>query len=343
MSSPRGIRNRNPGNIEDGAFARACNGYAGVEPEGRFARFAEMKYGLAAIIRLLKVYRAKHGLTTVRGIINRWAPPTENVTSAYVLAVCDGVVQPDEELPDTKESYHFVARGIVRHENGKTAADEAIRAEDWDEALKIAGFLSVAPKEQVRQVVEPAPEAPKETKMPAPFVGLALSALIDAVPSLIRAFGKGQRSEENAKLADVVVPIAKAAVGATNEQDLVEKLSDAANVAKIDRAIAAQWFEITEAGGGGVEGARKANIEAAGVPLWKQPAFIVTVLLLPLVYYTVHVVLTSVAGFSGELKAAIASSVVTGVLGGVLGFWLGSSFTTSKSRGLGSSSTDGVK
>jgi hypothetical protein len=53
----------------------------------------------------------------------------------------------------------------------------------------------------------------------------------------------------------------------------------------------------------------------------------------------VYAVLTGAEGFTNELRAAIASSVVTGVLGAVAGFWLGSSFTTSRSRGLGATPT----
>jgi hypothetical protein len=58
-----------------------------------------------------------------------------------------------------------------------------------------------------------------------------------------------------------------------------------------------------------------------------------------LLYGTVWLVLTGAEGFTNELRAAIASSVVTGVLGAVAGFWLGSSFTTSRSRGLGATPT----
>lgn len=348
MTSPRGIRNCNPGNIEDGPFTQGCNGYAGPEPEGRFARFHGIEYGIAALVKLLKVYRARHGLTTVRGIINRWAPPTENETSAYVLAVARDVgVGPDDELADNRETFRALARAIAKHENGPPWL--GITETEWDAGMRLAGFLDgaqAAARDQVATTKE-APPAPKEKKMPAPFIGLAFEALLSAIPSLIRNLGtKGsENTERNAKVAEVVVPIAKAAIGAGNEQELVERLTDPTAVAAIDKAIGSQWLEITEAGGGGIEGARAANLAVArsGARLWEQPAFLVTVLVLPLVYYTVHLVLTGNGTFSGELKAAIASSVVTGVLGGVLGFWLGSSFTTSRTRGMGATPTDGIK
>jgi hypothetical protein len=349
MSSPRGIRNLNPGNIEDGPFARDCNGYAGPEPEGRFATFAEMRFGIAAIIKLLKVYRARHGLTTVRGIINRWAPPTENITSAYVTSVCDNVVLPDEELPDTRDTYLFLARGIVRHENGNTAA-LLISDTVWDDALKLAGFigLPLPPRpeqpeppvvEQTRVIIEPAapPSPPKEKKMPLPLIaGLALDALLNSIPSLIRAFGKGERSQDNAKLAETVIPLAKAAVGATNEQDLIERLSDPSVVSKIDMVMRDNWAVISEAGGGGIAGAAERNLAASSTPLWKQPAFAISVLIMPLIYFTAIWTLIDKSS-TAEIKTMVVSLVVGGTLGAIVGFFLGSSFTTSKSRGLGAS------
>ena len=35
----------------------------------------------------LLTYQRQHGLDTVKGILNRWAPPSENDTGAYVQTV----------------------------------------------------------------------------------------------------------------------------------------------------------------------------------------------------------------------------------------------------------------
>lgn len=49
----------------------------------------------------------------------------------------------------------------------------------------------------------------------------------------------------------------------------------------------------------------------------------------------VWIVLTgSSEAFSGELRAAIASSVVTGILGGVIGYWLGLKFSAPRTQVL---------
>lgn len=182
----------------------------------------------------------------------------------------------------------------------------------------------------------PEPVATPEKKMPAPFIGLALEALLTAVPTLIRSFGKGTRSEDNAKLAEVIVPIAKQAIGATNEQDLVERvMNDPAALQKVDQAIQANWLSITEAGGGGIEGAREYNLKAAGVPAGRQPAFIISLLLLlfPLLLL-VDVFFIHSAAYTSELRTQIVTGVLM-ILSMVGGFWLGSSFTTSTTRGVG--------
>lgn len=79
----RGYRNRNPGNI-DWSASNPWLGQMGKEHGGRFAVFETHEYGIRAMARLLQNYQAKHGLHTIRAIINRWAPPVENATGAYV-------------------------------------------------------------------------------------------------------------------------------------------------------------------------------------------------------------------------------------------------------------------
>lgn len=57
-------------------------------PGGPFAVFATVPEGWRAACQCLLVYQDSHGLRTVRGIINRWAPPQDaNDTSAYAETV----------------------------------------------------------------------------------------------------------------------------------------------------------------------------------------------------------------------------------------------------------------
>jgi hypothetical protein len=71
---PRNLRNNNPGNIIDGAWARSQPGYAGSD--GHFARFTSMEDGYRAANHNLDNY-ARRGLVTPMQIVKRWAPSAD--------------------------------------------------------------------------------------------------------------------------------------------------------------------------------------------------------------------------------------------------------------------------
>jgi len=135
MSTPRGVRNNNPGNI-DYNKANKWQGQLPPNPalETRFARFDKPENGIRALTKLLLAYQSKHGLKTVKSIINRWAPSVENDTDAYVRAVeLNTGTNPGAEinLRDPAVMKGFV-RAIIRHENAgfeypKHIIDEGVR------------------------------------------------------------------------------------------------------------------------------------------------------------------------------------------------------------------------
>lgn len=116
MALPRGIRNNNPGNIRHGA---KWNGLADDQPDSAFCTFIQPEYGIRAMAKVLITYHDKYGLDTVSGIINRWAPPVENQTSAYVEHVsAECGVGPHE--PIVVRSYlDKLCSAIIKHENGQ--------------------------------------------------------------------------------------------------------------------------------------------------------------------------------------------------------------------------------
>jgi len=81
---PRGIRNNNPGNVRLGA---PWDGLAPHQTDGAFCQFVDPEHGIRAIAKLLISYQDVHGLHTVRGMIGRWAPATENDTRGYAQFV----------------------------------------------------------------------------------------------------------------------------------------------------------------------------------------------------------------------------------------------------------------
>lgn len=145
-SLPRGFRNNNPGNIEDGPFAKSQPGYSGTD--GRFAKFASMDNGTGAMGNLLGSYEKK-GINTVNGIINRWAPASDgNPVSAYASTVAKEVGV-DPNAPLTPELRPKVIAAMSRFENGRplpasqpAAAPAAPVASQDATRGKIAALLS---------------------------------------------------------------------------------------------------------------------------------------------------------------------------------------------------------
>ena len=83
---PRGIRNHNPLNIR--RSKDQWKGMAEVQSDRAFVQFKSLEYGWRAAFYLLtRTYYHKYRLYTIRGIISRWAPSSENDTSAYIANV----------------------------------------------------------------------------------------------------------------------------------------------------------------------------------------------------------------------------------------------------------------
>ncbi|MBR0212602.1 MAG: hypothetical protein IJQ55_03275 [Alphaproteobacteria bacterium] len=78
----RAWRNNNPGNLEDGKFARD-NGAIGTD--GRFAIFPDTATGFNAMANLLSTSAYQN--LTIEGAINRYAPPNENNVEDYLKSV----------------------------------------------------------------------------------------------------------------------------------------------------------------------------------------------------------------------------------------------------------------
>ncbi|MFL1515273.1 structural protein [Pseudomonas prosekii] len=123
---PRGIRNSNPGNIRHAASVR-WQGMAATQTDSQFVQYLNPRWGIRAIARVLITYQDKRlaadgsRIDTVRDIVERWAPPCENNTDAYVISVARALgVNPEVANIDV---YQFdVMRAlvtvIIRHENG---------------------------------------------------------------------------------------------------------------------------------------------------------------------------------------------------------------------------------
>ncbi|NWC11939.1 hypothetical protein HX776_24435 [Pseudomonas agarici] len=113
---PRGVRNNNPGNLN---FAGQNGATKEEGPNGRFAKFSTMEEGVGALVKQLRRYEDR-GDDTLRAIINKYAPSSENNTGAYMSTLSKQLgVGYDQKLDqnDTKQLMALV-KGIINHENG---------------------------------------------------------------------------------------------------------------------------------------------------------------------------------------------------------------------------------
>ena len=132
----RGIRNNNPGNIRWG------DEWKGLVPETQrtdksFCQFKSAEYGIRAMIIILRNYQRKHGLSTISGIINCWAPTNENDTQSYINSVAKATgVDPDQRI-DTSDSRFMMKllQAIIQHENG----DQPYSFDVFVKAVDLAG------------------------------------------------------------------------------------------------------------------------------------------------------------------------------------------------------------
>ena len=67
---------------------------------------------------LMRTYRRKHGLTTIRGIINRFAPPSENNTEKYVRYCCTVTLKGSMEPITNRATYYVLGQAMARMETG---------------------------------------------------------------------------------------------------------------------------------------------------------------------------------------------------------------------------------
>lgn len=112
-----GIKNNNPLNIR----YTALNKWKGlVGSEKGFCVFDTMEYGLRAGIITLRTYIKKHHLTSVEAIIKRFAPSSENNTSAYISYV-SGVLCAARCNPDIifykSDSFNLMVAAMCTYES----------------------------------------------------------------------------------------------------------------------------------------------------------------------------------------------------------------------------------
>lgn len=124
MALPRGIRNNNPLNIVKG---NSWKGERANQTDTRFEEFESMAMGLRAGFVLLRNYiegtkTRPTKFNTIRKIIARWAPPSENYTQRYIDNVCKWSGLLPDEVVRFRERKKMVAivQAMAKMECGVT-------------------------------------------------------------------------------------------------------------------------------------------------------------------------------------------------------------------------------
>ena len=353
MTAPRGIRNNNPGNIIRSGIS--WTGEKASIDETHFEVFDTPEHGIQALCKLLLSYQERHGLNTVRGIINRWAPPVENDTGAYVAAVASAIgIAADEPLDLHSPSVLLpFAEAIIRHENGMQPYTLAQLTQGVDVALGLRTEASPAAPEQPTQ----APAGPAAPLPPKPVTGGAMGALAllqmfgpilsGLIPQISTILKPGSEvAQRNVDLAQVLVEtINKAAAHPTLQGSVEAMQADPAVRAAVQQAVVTEpaIMDTLQIGPGDVGGARKAAAETAAAMAadpWQiiivktvfNPVLLVTLMVLPIIYMIVHGLLPFLEKVSGDVIAQTIGTVIGLILGGVMGFWTGQTYTQSSQK-----------
>lgn len=201
----------------------------------------------------------------------------------------------------------------------------------------------------------------QETTMPLPIaalIGTFGPLIAQMIPQVAKLFAdpESKRQQRNVEAIQIVFDTLLKATGQPNLQAAVDAMQsnpqtrEAAVKAVVTEPTIMAVLEI----GGGIEKAREANVAAiaADKPLWKNPALVITVMLLPLVYAVTFSVLFGSdepsgfwggfwgTGFMPETRSATVNLILGMVLGGIMGFFFGTTFGSNRKTDLIAQQTD---
>ncbi len=139
---PRGIRNNNPTNLS------FVPGQGAIGSDGRFGIYGTAEEGIRAAENQLLLYQERDGLNTIRGIITKWAPPSENDTASYIAAVSSmmGVGADDTLNLRNRGTATALLNAMIKRETGRYVEAATIGA-GVDQALRMSpdAVLSSSP------------------------------------------------------------------------------------------------------------------------------------------------------------------------------------------------------
>jgi hypothetical protein len=122
-SSPRGIRNNNPGNLRITSIAWQGKIPVSQNTDGAFEQFLKYKFGIRAMLKDLQNDYRQDGRRTITALINAYAPSSENDTARYISDVSAWTgIGANTTLSDNYATWKKLVIAMARKENGKVDA-----------------------------------------------------------------------------------------------------------------------------------------------------------------------------------------------------------------------------
>ncbi len=121
----RSLVRKNPGNLRYIAPERAWDGQIGND--GGFGVYVSDAKGVRALWKQILAYK----LTTVRSIVTKFAPSTENPTEAYIKFVASRLGVSDTQTLDLQKYRVPMTRAIMRFELGFEAPYTIEEIDQW--------------------------------------------------------------------------------------------------------------------------------------------------------------------------------------------------------------------
>lgn len=205
------------------------------------------------------------------------------------------------------------------------------------------GSLADAPDPPQAQPESPVLQAvvqPQKVKTVGLLAAL-LPTIFQLLPQLIPVLSGGHNSDEAKMWQGAGMVVANTLQTATNTDNIVQAVAamqkDPAVLAAASAAIDELIPQLTEAGSGGIDGARKSAVALADTPLTRNTPFLVTCMFYPLI---VIVVLSAVldlpwlAKLSSDTRSTVIGFVMGVIAGSIISFFFGTTKDSSHKTDL---------
>lgn len=226
-------------------------------------------------------------------------------------------------LPGGKEENAATRRALETYLEwgGKLAEEDTLATEHYGE-------------EVTESTIRPIPPAEEQEAHMAPVILPLLQIAAQFLPQIAEKFGSGSEvANRNLAAGKVLADAIVTATNSPNLQAAVEKMAVEPEAVKAaNAAVAEVWPQIFEAGGGGIDGARKAAADPGQIPPSKNPAVWFMGAFVPLIYGTAYLVLTG--DFSQDARMMVVTAIFTGLLASGTAFFLGSSLGSQRKTSM---------